>query len=282
MRNKTVTIVCVILILAAIVCFGYIFLNSKNSKKVPEKVEVEEVETEKVEVVEREERGKNVNVSSRIGLQLRELITYSDIYSNSIINELDQNGIDTKAKLLVALDKIYRVPEYQSYLEYSEEYNSTYILPDNMNKVLYDTFADTNITDRNVEEILTYDEATNAYIVVPRGFATGTISYTIEVPYLITQFSDRAELLAYRLYATKEIEMNEAESSIKINLFYDKSKAISALTIENEPEFTEENIIDYIKDKINSKQIATTSLETIKYIFTEVDGVYKISSFEGV
>ena len=31
MKNKVVSIVCVVLIIAAIICFGYIFINSKEN-----------------------------------------------------------------------------------------------------------------------------------------------------------------------------------------------------------------------------------------------------------
>ena len=122
MKNKVVTIVCVILMILAIVCFGYIFINSKTKEKKQEEKENEVVENVDPEVVEREERGQNVNVNSRIGLELKELIKYSELYSNDITNKLDEIGVDSQSKLLVVLDNIYRIAEYQKYLEYSEEY----------------------------------------------------------------------------------------------------------------------------------------------------------------
>jgi len=80
MRNKTITIVCTILILSAVICFGYIAINSKvkENKKAEEKTE-ENVPVNE-EVVEREERGQNINVNSRIGIQLKELIKYFFIF----------------------------------------------------------------------------------------------------------------------------------------------------------------------------------------------------------
>jgi hypothetical protein len=281
MKNKAVTIVCIVLIIAAIICFGYIFINSKVKE---ENLKKEEEVTPSVseDVVQREERGQNVNVNSRIGLQLKELIKYSEIYSNNIIDELDENGITSKEKLLVALDKIYRVQEYQSYLEYSEEYSSTYILPENMNKVISSAYYDATIIENEVDGILSYDENTNVYIIVPRGFATGSIEYTVEVPYKIVEYSDRIELTAYRVYVTKQIEMNETESIVNVNFFYDKSKSIEALTISNDEDFSDDNQVEYLKDKIDSNIIDSQSLESVKYTFIKLDDTYKISSFENI
>lgn len=282
MKNKVVTIVCVILMILAIVCFGYIFINSKTKEKKQEEKENEVVENVDPEVVEREERGQNVNVNSRIGLELKELIKYSELYSNDITNKLDEIGVDSQSKLLVVLDNIYRIPEYQKYLEYSEEYNSTYILPENINTILSDIFADNIITTKQVEGILNYDTSTNSYVVVSRAFQTGSIGYTLEIPYKITEYSDRAELLAYRVYITKNIEMNEAESIVKSDLYFDKEKSALALSITDDPDFTETTQIDYIKNKIDSGVIDANNLASVKYTFVKLGGKYKINTFEKV
>lgn len=279
MKNKVVTIVCTVLIVIAIVCFGYIFINSRIKNKNNEEKQEETTSTVNNDIQEREERGQNVNVNSRIGQQLKELIKYSDIYSNNIIEELDKGGISSKVKLLIGLDKIYRKDEYQSYLEYSEEYNSTYILSTNMNAVVSSTFVDSTLAEINVDGILTYDANTNVYIVVPRAFPTGSIGYTLEVPYKVTEYSDRVELEAYRVYITKNIEMNEVESIVETNLYYDKAKSISAYTIKNDVEFTDNNQIDYIKNKIDSGDIESDNFECVKYTFNQVDGEYRILSF---
>lgn len=281
MKNKVITIVCSILIICAVVCFSYIIINSVVKSKQPVQKEPEEtVPTTSQEIINRQERGKNINVNSRIGVELKELIKYSDIYSNNIIEELDEEGISSKFKLLVSLDEIYRKQEYQEYLQYSEEYNSTYITPENMEKVISGTFVDTSIVDKKINEILDYNDESGVYIVIPRGFPTGTIGYTLEIPYQITEYSDRAELLAYRVYVTKNIEMNEAQSSVNIKLFYDKSKSILALNIENDEEFSDNTQIDYIKSKIDNEVIDTKALQTVKYTFTKVDLKYRISEFE--
>lgn len=279
MKNKAITIVCVFLIISAIICFGYIFINSKIKEEKKEEKPEETIDVVNNEVVEREERGQNVNVNSRIGQQLKELIKYSEIYSNDIIEELDKGGISSKTKLLVGLDKIYRKEEYQSYLGYSDEYNNTYILSTNMNQVISNSFVDSTLSEKDVDGILNYDNATNVYVVVPRAFQTGSIGYTLEIPYKITEYTDRVELEAYRIYVTKNIEMNQTESIVEISLYYDKAKSIKALTITNDPEYSENNQVNYVKEKIDSGEIKTDNIESVKYTFNQVDGEYKILSF---
>lgn len=279
MKNKAITIVCVVLIISAIICFGYIFINSKIKEEKKEEKPEETIDVVNNEIVEREERGQNVNVNSRIGQQLKELIKYSEIYSNDIIEELDKGGISSKTKLLVGLDKIYRKEEYQSYLGYSDEYNNTYILSTNMNQVISNSFVDSTLSEKDVDGILNYDNATNVYVVVPRAFQTGSIGYTLEIPYKITEYTDRIELEAYRIYVTKNIEMNQTESIVEISLYYDKAKSIKALTITNDPEYSENNQVNYVKEKIDSGEIKTDNIESVKYTFNQVDGEYKILSF---
>lgn len=283
MRNKPVTIVCGILIAAALICFVYIACSSIAAKKEvkPEEEIEEEVITVDAETG-RTERGQNVNIGSRIAVPVKALIKYSEIYSNSIINSLDDTELSDSTKLLIALDKIYRLSEYNEYLRYSEEYNSTYILPEDMNKVLNDTFENPTVTDKEADGILSYDEATNSYIVIPRGFPTGSIEYTYEVPYKITEYADRLELLAYRVYATKTIEMQEIQSSQKVDLFYNKEKTSVAYTINNDEEFTENKQLDYILGKINEGVISNDQLSQVKYTFKKVDNEYRISKFEKV
>lgn len=286
MQNKTVNIVIGILIAAAVICFGYIFGSSilSNREKNKPKNEVEEVvENEDEEDTNgRLERGQNVMLNSRAALPVRELIKYSEIYSNSIIDHLDREGVDDASKLLIGLDKIYRLADYNQYLRYSEEYSSTYIIPDEMNVVLSKAFSDPTIKSKNVDDILNYDETTNAYVVIPRGFPTGEISYTYEVPFKITEFADRLELLAYRVYAKKTIEMQEIESNQKIELFSDKAQTVLLYTIENDASFTENNQQDYIREKIEAGAIDKAQLTQVKYTFEKKDNEYKISKFEKV
>ena len=266
MQNKTVNIVCGILIAAALICFGYIACSSIFSKKEEKpKEETEVIETVETDDNGRTERGQNVNLGSRIALPVKALINYSD-----------------ETKTLIALDKIYKTVEFNGYLRYSEEYNSTYILPDEMDVVLKSIFKDPEVKRVGVDEILTYDQNTNTYVIIPHGYPTGSIEYTYEVPYKITTYPDRLELLAYRVYATKTIEMQEINSTQKVDLFYNKEKTAVAYVINNDPEFTDNTQLDYILKKINGGVIDANQLSQVKYTFEKVDDEYRISKFEKV
>lgn len=284
MKNKVITIVCVILIIAALICFGYIFLNSGDEDITPntgDEPVVEQPEKEP-EVVGREEKGQNIIVTSRIGSQLKETIRLSNMHSNSVIAQLDKEGLTDQTKILFGLDKVFRKEEYMSFAEYSDEFSNTYITAANMHTVINSTFVDSEITDGGVGDTLPYDEVTKCYIVPSIGFSSGTFEYTVEVPYKITEYSDRIELLAYRLYITKTVEMDMEATNIKNEIFYDKEKSFSALVLTDTSLENEANQTNYLKNKIDDKSIDSTSLESVQYTFKVEDSVYKISDFKKI
>lgn len=282
MKNKVVTAVCIILVLLAIICFGYIFLNMNKGKNEKKEEQVEENGGDNQEIIEREERGQNIIVTSRIGVQLKELIKLSEIYSNTVINELDQNGVDNEAKILFALDKVFRKPEFVEYVEYSETYSSTAIAAENIKKIIDDTFVDSDLTLTSIDGVVNYDEASQFFIIPPIGLEGGTLEYTVEVPYKITEYEDRIELLAYRLYITKKVEMNEAVSISQDEIYYDKAKTNLALIINDGSLETQTDQIDYLKSKIDEQSIDVNNLQSVKYTFKNEDEKYKIVSFEKI
>ena len=54
MKNKAITIVCVFLIISAIICFGYIVINSKIKEEKKEEKPEETIDVVNNEVGERE------------------------------------------------------------------------------------------------------------------------------------------------------------------------------------------------------------------------------------
>lgn len=286
MKNKAITVVCVILILAAFLCVGYIFIFSEDPAEVPANNNNNEEQVQEqlppVEETPREERGQNIIVTSRIGVQLREVIRTSNLYSNVIVDEIDKNGFSDQAKVLLGLDKIHRKEEYMSFAEYSDDYDNNYITAENMHKVIGNTFVEGEIVDVGVEDTLPYDEATKCYIIPSIGYSSGTLSYNVEVPYKITEYADRIELLAYRVYITKTVEMNGIEASIKNEIFYDKEKSLPAMTVTDTSLEYEPNQATYLKTKIDDKTIDSTSLESVQYIFKVEDDVYKLSEFKNI
>ena len=89
MNKKVVNIVCIVLCVIAVLCVIFILVNTLITGNENVESEVQPIDETVVEEGEneRQERGQNVNVNSRIGLQLKELISYSEIYSNTIINK---------------------------------------------------------------------------------------------------------------------------------------------------------------------------------------------------
>lgn len=285
MNKKAVSAVCVILIIAAAFCFVYIFANSKETDK--QKEQDVEIAIENNQVNQREERATNIILTSRVGQKLADLSKFSNIYSIQIVEELDKYGIDNKNKILIALDKIFRKPDYQGFIGYSESYSSTYILESDLKKVVEDTFAESNIIHQEIEETLGYDEATQAYILFPRGYETGTIGFVVEVPYKITEYSNRTELLAYRVYVTQKVEQAIEEdvltAKVEFDMFYDKDKTKVAYQTTDERMSMENNQSGVILEKINSGEIDKKQLIEVKYTFKKDEASqYKLSSFENL
>ncbi len=284
MNKKAVTIVCVILALFALVSFGYIFINSNQEveQKSNTPSDGDAVIENPIDEEPREERGQNVILTSRIGLLLTEAIRYSNVYSNYIQDELDSNGLSNNAKLLISLDKINRKADYSGYIGYSEEYASTYVLADNMKKVIEDTFVDTQISYSGIENVMSYDEATSSFIIFPSGFEAGSISYCVEVPYKITQYSDRIELLAYKLYVTQTIKMEGITTIVENKIYYDKAKSVLAISTTDQSFTNEQNQVDYLREKIESEEIEISSVEKVKYTFNQTEDKYKMLSYEEI
>lgn len=281
MKSKVVTIVCCVLIILAIICFGYIFFNSSDKEEKSKEQEPQVVE-ENDEIVQREERAKNVVVNSRIGVQLTNLIKYSNIYSDRIIDELDESGLSDKAKLLIALDKLNREDEYQDLMSYPEDYSTTYVTGENMQKILDDIFYNSDVNYMSIEEGMDYDSTNNIFTLIHIGYEGSSFSYTLEIPYQILQYSDRIELEAYRIYVTKNIQMQDIIANVSNDLYYDKTKSILAITLNDEVLGMESQQVEYVKELIDNGSIDKNKLERVQYIFKNNNDSYKIESFKKI
>lgn len=277
MKNKAVTTVCAVLIVLAVICFGYIFINSLVKEKKAEKKE-EDIEQEQ-EVVEREERSQNIVLTSRVGAQLKELINYSNVYANNIVDELDNNGLSDRAKLLISLDKSYRKEQYQSFVNYSEQYQNTYITRANMQSIINDIFYNKEIKDNSSQETVIYDAISDVYVVIQDELNKNGISYPLEVPYKITEYSDRAELLAYRVYVTNQYEESEDVPNITSSVYYDKLKQQLAYSTEDTQLVGADTQLDYLSNLINQNIIDKNKLQVVKYTYKKDETTYKISDF---
>lgn len=282
MKDKRISILYILLIITAVVCVIYIVVSSTlENKKDSNTVDEENVESEEKTVNERTQRSTNIIVSSRVGLKLRDYIDYLEIYSEDITKELDTNGLTTKSKILISTDRIARKSEYQSYMEYSESYGNSYITAANMKKVIESTFTDSNYSDETVTDYFVFNPDDNVYVILPSGNESGSLNYTVDVPYKITEYSDRIEMLAYRVYITKVATMQEAVSQIKNDIYQDRERT-KIITTLSDDELTVEPI-DGLKKLIDEKVINPNNLECVKYTFNDLhNGEYTITDFEKV
>ena len=316
MKNKVITIVCTVFIILAVCCFVYIFINIGNEEVVTpnEKDDIPQESTNP-----REERPQNIVVTSRIGVQLKNIIRYSNVYASYITDEIDENGISDKARLLIALDKLYKKEEYKEYRQYSEEYNSTYITKVNMQNIFNDYFVNKNVENINADNLLIYDAGSDSFIIGPAENYSQSLSYAIEIPYKISEYSDRVELLAYRIYVVNSQEVPTAltqeetvpednedavgdvddanideeeqvdntpiidnPKSIVTDLYYDKAKQDHILTSYEASLVNEQTQSDYIRQLINNGTIDSEKLEVVQYTFKVENRQYRLDSFKKV
>ncbi len=282
MKNKAVTTVCVILTVLAVICFGYIFINFILKDK--EETNNENVNVEQNDDIEkREERSQNIILTSRIGIQLKELINYSNVYANNIIDELDTNNLSDRAKLLIALDKSFRKEQYQHFVNYSDQYQNTYITKQNMQSIINDIFYNKEITDNSSNETIIYDAVSDVYVVIQDELNRNSISYPLEVPYKITEYEDRAELLAYRLYITNNQNQGEdGVPDITSYVYYDKLQEQFAYSTKDLQLADENSQVDYLYNLIENNEIDKNSIQTVKYIFKKDQDMYKLDEFNKV
>lgn len=278
MNKKAVSILSLVLVIFAVICVIYIMINTAEDELRQEE-EIQQNNTQ-VQVNNRTERTTNIILTSRVGMKLKESIKCSNVFSKSVINELEKNGLSNDAKLLYGLDKIYRKPEYQKYMGYSESYGNTYILVDDMQKVLDENFKDSEVVFHGIEEILHYDEATNAFILFPMGYGIGTITYIVDVPYKMTQYADRIEVLAHRAYVTQVIQMEDVNTMLDNYIYYDKDQQVLALSTKDTEMTDESKQVDYLSKKITDKLIDADKMECVMYTFEVEDAQYKMSRFE--
>ena len=281
MNKKAITVVCAIGIILATICVVYIVMNSE--KQVLQKnVKEEEDVTQQQEVVQRQERSQNILLNSRVGGQLTNLIRYSNIYSSRLTEELDENGISNKFKILASFDKIVSREEYQDLIGYSETYSNTYVLASNMKKAISNLFTEDIYTDENISGILYYDEETKSYAMITTGVQGVVEKFVVEVPFKIFEYSDRIELYAYRVYVNQSVQTIEDNDTIVTDIYYNVDRTDKALSFEGIGEFYESNQIEFLEKQLDEGKIYEAKLEQIKYIIKQDGSNFKFSGYEKI
>ena len=131
-------------------------------------------------------------------------------------------------------------------------------------------------------ESLEYDNSNNLFTLVHIGYEGTSFNYTLEIPYQILQYSDRIELQAYRVYITKNVQMQEITSNISNNLYYDKSKSLPAITLNDEVLGMESEQIEYIRGLIEEGTLDKNKLESVQYTFKNNNDIYKLDGFKKI
>ena len=266
MKNKTIiTVIVTILVLVAVISLGYILLNGKEENKNINNVIENNVENEVIEDVEKIDNGENVTIKSRRGIEvLTNLDFVSNLYSNLYYDELDSYGLSNNAKVIASFIQIVTTQKYQNLIK--EEDMQTYISKYDLEYVAKEIFADTNyLVHAPLFGSGSYVEEDGRYYIPSTGYSN--LDYTIEVPYKITEFDDRVEVVAYRVYVSTTINTeNEENITITDTIYYDRAMLQKAIELKNgELSNNEENKVDFIRDLISSKSIDESNLTSVKY-----------------
>ena len=289
MNKKAVNVVITIMILLAAICVGYIIVNQGKAEPQKKAKEEEEVQQEP-EIVQRQERSQNILLNSRVGGQLTDLIRYSNKYSSRLTEELDENGISNKFKILLSFDKIISREEYKDYIGYSEKYGNTYVLASNMKNAISNLFTEDQYTDENINGVLYYDQETKSYAMITTGVQGLVEKFVVEVPFKIFEYSDRIELYTYRVYvnqSVKEGSVTEGEEEksndvIVTDIYYNPERTDKALSFEGVGEFYESNQIEFLKKQLDDGKIYEAKLEQIKYTIKQDGNSFKFSGYEKI
>lgn len=280
MKNKTIiTVIVTILVLVAVISLGYILLNGKEENKNINNVIENNVENEVIEDVEKIDNGENVTIKSRRGIEvLTNLDFVSNLYSNLYYDELDSYGLSNNAKVIASFIQIVTTQKYQNLIK--EEDMQTYISKYDLEYVAKEIFADTNyLVHAPLFGSGSYVEEDGRYYIPSTGYLN--LDYTIEVPYKITEFDDRVEVVAYRVYVSTTINTeNEENITITDTIYYDRAMLQKAIELKNgELSNNEENKVDFIRDLISSKSIDESNLTSVKYTLKKENDKLLISDY---
>lgn len=282
-KKVTITIV-VILSVIACIAFGFILVNvidkSEESSKSTEDL------TNNVEQSDEENKqGKtnytNVTVDSKIGLEIVEKISITNMYSEEFFKELNTKGFSPIAKTMYTFLKISNNEDYKGYFRISEDYIGEYITKDDLVKVAKDMIEDTsNMAHKELFITGSYDEVNKNYVVVPMGFAGNDFEYTVQIPYDIKEYDTHVEVLVYNLYITRLGDYVSDEESYNDTVFYDVNRTKEAVKISDDKMYDEYEQISLLKGKIDKAQINKKDLSTSKWTLKKSNNKYLVSNYE--
>ena len=287
MNKKMIIIVSVTCIVIVCVCLLVILFNNNDAQsniKQEEKdgnVTVQSNEEKNEEQETQEEGGEPIVLESKIGIKILDKLVFSNIYSKLMYDELEKNGVSNDFKIMYTFSLMTNYQEYSHYLREAEDYTGSYITNDDLQKVASTVFADaSNLKHKAIFEENTYDEATGDYVIIARGFAGSNIDYIVELPYSITEYSDRVEVKTYKLYLKRKYDMESQEALPVDEVYYDKNMTNLAISISDEKMLDEiYGQKDLLKSKIEEGKIIKKSLQIGTWTFEKTGADYMIVNY---
>ncbi|MDD3303603.1 MAG: hypothetical protein PHP54_01650 [Clostridia bacterium] len=284
MKKKVIIGIIIALCIGGLATLGYIItnnvVNSKEGKKSQTNTEQNnnQENTNTTNQGDNKDTYQNVVLNSRVGLRILEKFNISNIYSDTLYNELDSNGFSNKAKLLYTyITIISNTEKYSGILRVSGEYAGNHITKADFEMVAKSLFGnDVKLEHGNVIGEKSYDATTGNYIIMPIGFAGESVNFTLEVPYEIKEYSDRVEVSFYRVYCNQYSDSENIDGKMYTKLFYDKNRAVEIENTDNEEMLDPTTQINYVNTKISSGSINKSKLDTRTYTLKNEDGNYVI------
>ena len=284
MKNKFITITIIIssVVLIVALIFVLIGLNNNESNIVDKDTNNEDsINDSNSNLLNN--KYENILVSSKVGKDIIDIVSVSNVYSKAFVNELQINGLNDKAKRIFAYMKITKDEKYANVHKTSDEYTGYYFTSSDLQAVVNEYFYDSdNIQHGIVTQEHTYDSINKNYIVMPVGFGGSDFDFVIEVPYEIREYSQKIEIYMYRVYVESKLDLQDNVENIRDNIYYDIDKKDKALDIESGTLSYEADQASIISDYISLGKLEKNKLFRIKYELNKKDEKYILSGYEEI
>lgn len=297
MKKRVILIVAIVLAFVLFFLLGYTLTgrSAKNdSKKVNENINdnssrVSEEINQNSTSNYKDDKGEIVRLDSKIGYEVLKNFEVTNLYSIEFYKLLDNERLSDKTKASLAFINIMQGKNYLYMQEFSDTDGSTYISKENMQTVINDIFYDSkDIFAKELIYNFKFDEQLNKYIIPSIGISGDVGKFAIEVPYEITEYSDRVELLMYRYYISQDFiestdDAGNINLEIKNDIYYSDNMAVIAYEVKDnnmggELSLQKETLRKYIDDEKINKDLSTK----VKYTLVKDGSSYKIKSYERV
>lgn len=283
MKNKVIIGLISVLGVIAVISLGYILLNNKDKNienNISNNTVIENNTQEENNEEGKKDEGENVATNSKRGIEvLSNLDFVSKIYSNLYYDEIDSYGISNNAKIIASYIKIITQERYSGFLKQDDI--DTYFYKEDLEKVAKETFADaSNIAHAPLFGTDSYIKEEGKYVIPSSGYRN--VDYGVDIPYKITEYDDRVEVISYRIYASTVITpKDEYDVSVTDEIYYDRAMKLRAVVLENgELSNNEGNETYYITELIEEGKIDKDNLTSVKYTLKKVDDKLLISDYK--